>query len=82
MAGRIDLRLGPFNQDGSCIRASHPAEDANQRRLPGAVLSQETMNLTLLDREGNIVVRQNAWKPLRDTGDFDQGSNGVLDRSG
>ncbi len=46
------------DRDDAAIRPMHPAEDVRQRRLAGAVLADQRVDLARHDVEGDVVERQ------------------------
>ena len=65
--GLIEMRLGsPSISDLALVGAVQPVEDVHERRLAGAVLAEEGVDLALLDGQVDVVVGDHAGEPLRD----------------
>jgi hypothetical protein len=55
----------PLDRDFTLVRVVEPVEDAHERRLPGAVLAEQRVHLSVAQIEIDVVVREDAWKLLR-----------------
>jgi hypothetical protein len=82
---RADDELTPVDQDGPRVRVGQPVQDAHQRRLAGAVLAQQGVDLAALDGEVDRVVRDERPEVLGDPAQLDRGRRrhrGQLSRRG
>jgi len=61
--------------DLSLIRLIQTVQDAHQRRLAGAVLSEEAVDFALADAQINAITRHNAGKALDDSTKVDNTAN-------
>jgi len=61
--------------DLSLIRLIQTVQDAHQRRLAGAVLSEEAVDFALADAQINAVTRHNPGKTLDDSSKLDNTAN-------
>ncbi len=57
------------DQDLAFVRLLHAGEDADQRRLAGAVLAQQHMDLARLEVERDAVIGDHAGEALGDVAD-------------
>src|SRR5262249_5604202 len=74
----LDRVLGPrergapaIDQDLALVRPVEAVEDLHERRLAGAVLADEGVDLALADGEVDAVVREDAREALRDAAHLD-----------
>jgi len=67
VAGRAELDAVPEELDLTLVRAVETGEDVRERRLPGAVLTQQRVDLSRGSLEVDVVVRDDSGKPLRDS---------------
>jgi hypothetical protein len=67
VAGRVELDAFPEELDLALVRAVETGEDVRERRLPGAVLTQQRVDLPGCCLEVDMVVRDDSGKPLRDS---------------
>ena len=63
-AGDRDRR--PVQEDLALVRGREPVEDVHERRLAGAVLAEQSVDLAGTDLEVDAVVRHDPGVPLRD----------------
>jgi hypothetical protein len=61
------------------VRSLRAGQDLEQRRLAGAILAQERMNLRRPDFEMDILKREHAGKALADAGHLENRTPGVGD---
>jgi hypothetical protein len=66
VAGRVELDRLAEERDLPLVRAVQAGEDVRQRRLAGAVLAQQCVNLAGRGLEVDLLVRDNRREPLRD----------------
>ena len=62
----------PFEQDLALVGRVEPVEDVHQRRLAGAVLAEQRMDLAAAQVEVDVVVGEHAREPLRDPAQLEQ----------
>ena len=62
--GRVDMHGLAVYQHMTLFRQIKPGEDVHQRGFAGAVFPQQGMNFTLIDRQIDAVVCQDAGKPF------------------
>jgi hypothetical protein len=55
----------------SLVGTLHAVQDLHQRRLACTVLAADRMDFALLDREVDVVIRNNTRKTLCDPNQFD-----------
>ena len=65
-ARRRDLDLLAVHDDASLVGRVHPVEDPHQRRLAGAVLPDQRVDLAGAQLQGDVVVGDDAGESLRD----------------
>jgi hypothetical protein len=73
IAGRHERDRLTVQHDLALVSFVKAVDDVHQRRLAGAVLPQEGVDLTAPDVEIDVVVREHAWEPLRDPANFEDG---------
>ena len=73
LAADLDLAL---------VRVVEPVEDVHQRRLAGAVLAEQGVDLALAEVEVDVVVRDDPGKALRDVAHLEHGSRRISHRGG
>jgi hypothetical protein len=61
-------------RDLAFVRPVEAGEDVRQRRLAGAVLSEQSVDLAGGGLEVDVVVRDDGGEPLRDSPQRDRGS--------
>ena len=66
VARRAHLDRLAVDQDLALVRPVEAVEDVHQRRLPGAVLAEQGVNLAAAQVEVDLVVRDHAREALRD----------------
>ena len=66
VARRMELDEAAGDLDLAFVRPVEAGEDVHQRRLPGAVLPEERVDLSRRDVERHVVVREDPREPLRD----------------
>jgi hypothetical protein len=71
-ARRRRLHLLPAHEDPAPVGRVHPVERPHQRRLAGAVLADERVDLAFAKLEAHVVVRDHAGEPLRDVFHHDE----------
>ena len=71
VVGVLNLHHPAVLLDGALLRPVQAEENAHQRGLAGAVLSQKRVDLTFLQLERNVVVGNDAGEPLGDIQHFD-----------
>ena len=71
VAGTLEVLHDIVEQDHAVVGAVEPVEDVHQRRLAGAVLTEETVDLSRLDDEVDVVVRDEGAEPLGDPAEFE-----------
>ena len=73
---RVGRRVQPYRRavedDLPFVRMVRAAEHAHQRRLAGAVLSEQEVHLARMNRERDAVERANAGKALGDAAHLEQ----------
>ena len=62
----MELDPPAVDQDLAGVWAVEAGQDAGERRLPGAVLAQERMDLAVASFEVDSIVGQDAWEALGD----------------
>ena len=72
VAGRVDPYLLTADGDPALIRRVQAVQDPHQGRLPGAVLADQGVHLTLQEGEVHVIVRDDARETLRDPGQHDE----------
>ena len=70
---RMGMDLTPAHENFARVGLIEPGENFDERRLAGAVLTDERMDLGGHDREVDAVQRKRAEKALRETPDLDRG---------
>jgi len=70
---RVKLRLLAPDADCAGVRLVHSREDVHQRRLAGAVLPQDGVNLSLAEGQVNLVVGDDRPEALGDAAHLDDG---------
>ena len=68
VARRAETHVTAFNTQRAGIRLVQAGQHAHQRRLAGAVLAQQRVNLTGQRGEADIVVRDHAGEAFGDAG--------------
>ena len=68
-AGRGDPDRLAVDQDLAFVRLLHAGEDADQRRLAGAILAQQDMDLARIELERDAVIGHHAGEALGDVAD-------------
>ena len=63
---RMEVHLLAVELDLALVRAVEPGEDVRERRLPRAVLAEQGVHLADPCLEVDVLVRDDARKPLRD----------------
>ena len=76
VARRAERHLFAAEEDLALVRVVQPGEDVRERRLAGAVLTQQGVHLALGRLEVDAVVCDHAREPLRDPAELDGGSHG------
>ena len=76
VAGRVKVHRSAGEKDLAFVRPVEAGEDVGQRRLAGAVLSQEGVHLALRGLEVDVVVGNDRGEPLRDSPQSDGGRHG------
>jgi hypothetical protein len=68
VANAVEMGLLTVNQDRTLVRSHRvdAADDAHQRRLAGAVLAADSVDLPGLDFEAHVVQSANAREVFRD----------------
>src|SRR5581483_4172708 len=74
--GRPEVDRPAAEQDLALVRLVETREDVRERRLAGAVLTEQRVHLSLGRLEPNAVVRDDAGEPLRDVAELDGGRHG------
>ena len=64
----------PAITDLALVRVVEPVEDVHQRRLAGAVLAEQGVDLALPQVEVDVVVRDDAREALRDVAHLEHGA--------
>ena len=70
--GFFDLCLFAVHEDLALFRLIKAEQDAHQRRFTGAVLAQKGVDLAIADAQGDVVIRDDARKHLRDVQQLDR----------
>ena len=68
----FDLCLFAVHEDLALFRLIKAEQDAHQRRFTGAVLAQKGVDLAIADAQGDVVIRDDARKHLRDVQQLDR----------
>ena len=68
----FDLCLFAIHEDLALFRLIKAEQDAHQRRFTGAVLAQKGVYLAIADAQGDVVIRDDARKHLRDVQQLDR----------
>ena len=68
-AGRGNPDGIAVDQDLALVRLLHAGEDADQRRLAGAVLAEQDMDLARIEVERDAVIGHHAGEALGDVAD-------------
>ena len=68
-----DRRLPAVEQDYSLVRSGKAVEDIHQRRLAGAVLAEQRVDLAWPDLEVDVIVGDDARVALRDAAHLERG---------
>ena len=75
-----DRVLGPVNlcrlaveKDLACVAPDQPIDDVHQRRLSGAVLPKQGVNLAPFDDQVHAIVRPQAAEGLDDPSELERG---------
>ena len=76
VARRVDRHIVALEPDRPAIRAVQAVEDVHERRLPGAVLAEERVDLVLGDDEVDAVERGEVAEALHDAVHLDHLSRG------
>ena len=69
---RMGMDLTPAHEDLARVGLIEPGENLDERRLAGAVLAYERMDLGRHDRQVDAIERKGAEKALRETPDLDR----------
>ncbi len=77
VARRTDARVLALQRDRAGVGAVQAVEDVHERRLSGAVLTEERMDLVLVDDEVDAVQRGEVAEALHDAAHLDERGGGV-----
>ena len=66
VARRVEANRLAVQLDVALVLPVEPGEDVRERRLPGAVLTEEGVHLARCRLERHVVVREHAGEALRD----------------
>ena len=69
----MGMDLTAAHEDLASVGLIEPGKNFDQRRLAGAVLADEGVDLARHDRQVDAVQRKRAEKALRETPDLDRG---------
>src|SRR5581483_1818985 len=73
LARRCEGHRAAVEQDRALVGPVEPAHDVRERRLPGAVLTEQRVHLAGSRLEVDSVVRDHAGEALRDPAQLDRG---------
>ena len=73
IVGRVDRHILAADQDLALIRFVQAVQDVHQRRLPGAVFAEQSVDLSLLQRQIDVIVGQHSGECLRDASKLQYG---------
>ena len=83
---RVDRHFLAVQEDLALVRVVEPVEDAHERRLAGAVLAEQGMDLTTDELEVDVVVGERTREALRDSAHLEnqrvRSWSAILRRSG
>ena len=68
---RRDDRLDAVDPDRALVGARQTGEDPDQRRLAGAVLSEQAVDGAAAEHQVDVIVGEDARKRLRDSDELD-----------
>ena len=75
---RRDGRLDPLDADPAGVGAEQAGQNADQRRLAGAVLAEQAVHLAGAEGQVDVVVREHSGERLRDPDQLDDRCSGVV----
>ena len=81
-AGPLMRRGLAVDEDLALVGLQQPVEHVHQRRLAGAVLAEQRVDLTGLDDEVDVVVGHEAAEALRDAGQLQAHERPLRGRGG
>ena len=79
--GGRERRLLPVQQDLAGVRVVQAVEDVHQRRLAGAVLAEQRVDLAAPELKVDVVVREDARELLGDPAELEDGGQPCTRRS-
>ena len=74
VARRVERDVAAVDEQLALVGPVHAADHLGERRLPGAVLADEAVDVPGPDRDRDVVERLNAAEALRDAARFDEGA--------